>query len=196
MRTPALNGTRSRLWRALAPVTLLFAAVLAACSLGDNAVSAPPNCDNGTTVPMAVETDSAGGKVLLVELTVHGKGPYTFVVDTGSSRSLISRSVADDLGLQATGTDVPVAGLGGSQSVTPVRVAPWAMSSVRLPSLSIYAADLGGEGHDGLLGSDVLSRFGVVTIDFASHKLVVYQQIASSAGDTTHAVPASSHAPH
>lgn len=50
------------------------------------------------TVPM----DLTSG-IPVVQLTVNGKGPYPFVVDTGAAGTVLSDSLAQELGLQSVG---------------------------------------------------------------------------------------------
>lgn len=61
--------------------------------------------------------------------------------------------------------------------VASVQVRRWSVGDVQLPPTAIVEANLpfGGAngGVQGLLGSDMLSRFDVVTIDYAHSRLVL-----------------------
>jgi hypothetical protein len=41
--------------------------------------------------------------LIVVKATINGRGPFRLLVDTGSSHHLLSRAVADQLGLKTTG---------------------------------------------------------------------------------------------
>jgi hypothetical protein len=101
-------------------------------------------------------------------IRVNGRGPFPFVVDTGSNQTVISRELAAELGLPL-GDPEPLNGVAG------VRLAPTARARLdvgprrhRDAPLSILAgADIGGAG---LLGLEDLDG-QVVTLDFRGHAL-------------------------
>jgi predicted aspartyl protease len=49
---------------------------------------------------VALQVSSPDNPLLLVPVTVNGRGPYDFVVDTGASHVVIDTALADELGLQ------------------------------------------------------------------------------------------------
>ena len=75
-----------------------------------------------------------------------------------------------------------VSGIGGSQEAVPVAIGNWHADKVRLPNTTIDSGDFSSErrasGYVGLLGSDILTQFGLVSIDYANGTLTVYKQIA------------------
>lgn len=132
-------------------------------------------------VPIQVQHLDDGGVNILINVSIDGQGPYTFVVDTGAESSLIDTATADDLHLQHSGRAHQIGGIGGSEEAYPVSISQWAMGVVRLPPSTIDSAavqDLSGGNTAGLLGSDVLSQFGNVTINYDLKMLTVYKQIA------------------
>ncbi len=67
--------------------------------------------------------------------------------------------------------------MGCTGTARPVSVDTWSLSGVPLHAQQLTAATLpqmgGKDEPDGLLGSDVLSRFGAVRIDFTAGALVL-----------------------
>jgi predicted aspartyl protease len=129
-----------------------------------------------------VETDQGGGVTVLASVMIDGQGPYTFVVDTGASISLIDRSLANQLGLKVSGSSQQVEGIGGIQTVIPVRISDWNLGKINLPTTTIdktffSSSELGGNAV-GLLGSDIWDAFGAVTIDYTNQTLTVYKQLS------------------
>ena len=121
---------------------------------------------------VAIKVLKHGGQVIaLVPVTIDGHGPYTFALDTGASQSLVDSSVAKQLQVRKTGGTHRVAGVTSVAKVQTIRVARWRVGSVRLPPTTVVEANLPfgnvDGGVQGLLGSDMLSQFDVVTIDYA-----------------------------
>jgi hypothetical protein len=135
---------------------------------------------SGITVPVHVyQTD--GATRIEADITIKGRGPFRFVLDTGAESSAIDSSLAAQLGLQPDGDPHPVGGIGGTTEATPVAIDNWSLDTLRLPAGSIDSAALSaglGASEEGLLGADILSEFGTITIDFVNGQLTVYKQIA------------------
>lgn len=140
-------------------VTLLavWAAVLApASAFGDClATSDLPVTTDAAAMEAAVGRTSADrvGRIV-VPVSVNGSGPYRFIVDTGANRSVLSRDLAQALGLAAQG-------VGEVHSVHDVTPAPL----VRVDSIQYGPVTLQSQpmpllqgpvlaGQDGLLGVD------------------------------------------
>ncbi len=152
-------------------VRLLLAPVLVSSALvlggGAQAAAQAP-----ATVPIKVLR--RGGDILaLAPVTIKGRS-YLFILDTGASTSVIGRRVARRLGLRPTGRPVRVAGVFGSGAAQPVRVRRWRLGASPLPALKIVSFDVGARGRVvGLLGSDVLARFGRISIDYVNETLTL-----------------------
>jgi predicted aspartyl protease len=117
------------------------------------------------------------GLRMTVPVTIGPAGPYRFVVDTGSERTVISRELAGALGL-AAGRSVHVTAMAGSAQ----------FATVVIPDLKIGAPDAGARligtqieapafvqhnlGAAGLVGIDTLQGHAV-SIDFASATMTV-----------------------
>ncbi|GAA4098498.1 MULTISPECIES: retropepsin-like aspartic protease [Actinomadura] len=126
-----------------------------------------------TTVPLRILTRD-GATIVLVPVTVNGYGPYDFILDTGASSSSVDRRLVDRIGLPDTGESARVRGVGGSTVAPLVRVGDWRVGGRPLHGRSLVVTDVGDDRVAGLLGSDELRRFGVITVDYARARLVLY----------------------
>jgi predicted aspartyl protease len=112
-----------------------------------------------------------GGSVLAaVPVTIGGKGPFPFILDTGASQSAIDKSLAQRLGLRRSGETGQVQGVGGSTTAVGVVIKYWRAGDVPLRPVNGVALGMtpgdSGAGLAGLLGSDVLSGFDLVSSDY------------------------------
>jgi hypothetical protein len=130
----------------------------------------------GVTVPLTVSV-VAGQVAETADVCIGGKGPFPFVLDSGAGQSTIDAGLAHRLHLASAGPATEFAGVGCTGAAQPVSVGTWSLDGVTLASQQLTAATLpqmGGKGEpDGLLGSDVLSRFGSVRVDFAPGALIL-----------------------
>jgi hypothetical protein len=129
-----------------------------------------------TSVPITVST-VAGQVAESLNVCLDGQGPYPFVLDSGAGQSTIDARLARRLHLASAGPASQFAGVGCTGTARPVSSGSWSLDGVALAPQQLTAATLpqvGGRGEPvGLLGSDVLSRFGAVRIDFAAGQLVL-----------------------
>jgi hypothetical protein len=127
-------------------------------------------------VPVILTTDGAGW-IAAVQVCIAGAGPYRFVLDTGSSVSLVTPAIATRLHLPAAGPARQAAGVACSPTVGIARMSAWTLEGVPLgpQTVAVYAVPelLTGERFDGIIGSDVLSRFGTVRLDYRDRTLVL-----------------------
>jgi len=169
---------------AIAAALGALAVVVSACSLtagsttGNNGFSSNTGSvttGKGQTTQVKILRGGGGTAMILVPVTIDGQGPYDFALDTGAGITLIDTQLADTLRLPVTGNSAQVAGVGGTQDVTPVHVDAWNAGTISLPSANIGRTGLAsfkqGSGVRGLLGSDVLSSFGKITIDYDTGQL-------------------------
>ena len=132
---------------------------------------------SGTTqVPLTVST-VAGQVAESLDVCIGGRGPFPFVLDSGAGQSTIDAGLARRLHLSSAGPQSQFAGVDCTGTATPVTVGSWSLDGVTLSPQQLTAATLpqiGGKGEPvGLIGSDVLSRFGAVRIDFSPGALVL-----------------------
>ena len=112
-----------------------------------------------------------------VNVCIGGQGPFPFVLDSGAGQSTIDAHLASRLHLASAGQSTLFAGVDCTGTAKPVSVGQWSLEGVDLAPQQLTSATLpqiGGKGEPvGLLGSDVLARFGVVRIDFVAGDLVL-----------------------
>ncbi len=118
-----------------------------------------------------VSARSDGAMRMTVPVTIGARGPYQFVVDTGSDRTVVSQELASALKL-ATGNVVTMhsmTGVGPANTVTvpSLTIAGQTTRDINAPALQ--QAYLGGHG---LLGVDTLKGRRVV-MDFANRTLSI-----------------------
>ena len=143
-------------------------------SAGCSGATALPG--GATQVPLTVST-VAGQVAESLDVCIGGRGPFPFVLDSGAGQSTIDAGLARRLHLSSAGPATQFAGIGCTGTATPVAVGTWSLDGITLAPQQLTAATLpqiGGKGEPvGLIGSDVLSRFGAVRIDFAPGALVL-----------------------
>ena len=90
------------------------------------------------------------------------------------------------LHVPATGDKHSVAGITDVTNVKTLRVANWSVGGVQLPATTIVETNLpfgnADGGVQGLLGSDMLSQFDVITIDYGRQVLRLHHRAVKSHG--------------
>lgn len=151
-------------------VTFALPSAASGCS------GASARAGGGEAVPLTVSV-VAGQVAETADVCIGGRGPYPFILDTGAGESTIDAGLARRLHLVSAGAATEFAGVGCTGTARPVTVGAWSLDGVDLASQQLTAARLpqiGGKGEpDGLLGSDVLSRFGAIRIDFDPGALIL-----------------------
>ena len=124
---------------------------------------APP----ATVIPFRL----VAGFLVVVDGSIGGLDQLSFVIDTGTSRTVIHQGIARTLGLARTRQDMLV--FGGDVATEGVVAPSLAFGRIRALDLQVLTADLHSqEGRlglrpDALIGMDVL-RHHCVTIDYAA----------------------------
>ncbi len=126
-----------------------------------------------TPLPKSDEVAAArdASERMTVPVRVDGAGPYPFVIDTGADRTVISRELADALGLKA-GDPVRLNGTGGVDLTPTARIGELTVGARQMREVSaptLMAANLGAQG---LLGIDSLHDQRMV-MDFARNRMQV-----------------------
>ena len=111
-----------------------------------------------------------------VDASLNGKGPYTFIVDTGG-HTLISPRLAAAAGLQVAGES---SSSGAGEKASTLGFAPYreiAIGDVRLTNqtafvTNIYDRSVEGIDVDGMLGFELFSRFAV-TLDYGTRTMTI-----------------------
>lgn len=180
MRRSALRHVLGRAAVLLAG-TLVLALAFAACGIGGNNSSASSN----VTINVKVKTGGqAGATLVLLPVTIGGRGPYTFALDTGAAVTLVDTPLAAELGLPQVGPPSQVSGVASNEKATPIKISNWHIESLNLPDVIAVSANLfssqRGQGLQGLVGSDVWRMFGTVSIDYSAQTVTVPKQVASA----------------
>ena len=156
---------------------LLVVAVPLLCATGCR--QSEPDLPAGAhAIEMVVLKGTRGETLALVPVYIEGRGPFAFALDTGASRSVVDSRIAAELGLSAAGGEIEVSGVGGRTVARPVRVVSWRVGDIDIPTSTLDALEpSGGDGKtglQGLLGSDTLSRFQVIRVDYKNGRLVFH----------------------
>ena len=101
---------------------------------------------------------------LVTDVTVDGRGPFSFVIDTASSRSLIFEHVRSQLGLtQSQPGHLTIYGINDVAEVMPVKPSELRIAGETVRGLTLgVLPDSEKSGPDGILGTDVLTHYFVV----------------------------------
>ncbi len=157
--------------------TTAAVAVVLVLGAAGAAAARPTKSEGGAkTLVVPLQVVKQGKQVLaLVPVKINGAGPFTFALDTGASRSLIDSQLASKLHVKKTGSTTKAAGVAGVTKTTIVKVRSWTAGNVKLPGKTIVMSNLpfgnAQTGIQGLLGSDMLSQFDVITIDYGKEQL-------------------------
>ncbi|MGA2593583.1 MAG: retropepsin-like aspartic protease [Bryobacteraceae bacterium] len=134
-----------------------------------------PGQADPTTVSFAFDWRN---EMIFVPVRVNGSRPLSFVLDTGSARNLIDRSLATALGLKASGTGSLQGAGAGRIPVSFIHNVSIAFPGMESGGYEFSTADLQplkaslGVTVDGILGYEVFSRF-VVTVDYQAKRLTL-----------------------
>jgi len=101
---------------------------------------------------------------LVTDVYVDGQGPFAFLIDTASSRSLISEHVRKQLGLTRSQPGVmTIYGINDVAEVMPVKPGELRIAGEAVQGLTMgVLPETESSGLDGILGVDVLARYFVV----------------------------------
>jgi len=123
----------------------------------------------GQSFPIAAHL-TAGGVSVIAEVSVHGTRGG-FLLDTGAAVTELDSKLANSSALKKVGATTKIGAVSCTSSVQPVVFDNARISTVKLPTVtaasSINALTARSNGKiQGLIGADILSTFGSVTIDF------------------------------
>lgn len=148
-------------------------------ALGALAPLLPPPQQPDGAAPAAAPTATAEGMVDLtnvqdrmsVPVSIGGRGPYPFLIDTGAERSVVSLELAGVLAL-TPGRRVRVTTMAGTGELGTFLLPALAVSTVRAATIEAPAVDARDLGAPGMLGIDAL-RGHAVSIDFDRNVMAV-----------------------
>lgn len=149
---------RSRLIPLIAGIALAFVAA-------SGAHAQPPAVETS----IAATVSDAGR--MLVPVTIGGGGPYQFIVDTAAERSVISRQLADTLGLRPAAR-LRLTSMTSTREVSTVEIPQLAFMPGDTRTLRAFAVDGENVRASGVLGIDAL-RGQRVVFDFQARTIRV-----------------------
>jgi predicted aspartyl protease len=128
-----------------------------------------------TTVPFVLVRNQ-----IIVQASVNGKGPYSFIVDTGVTPSVIDRATAEAAGVAIdTSSSGQASGAGsGTMTVQRAPIGELTLSGVSFRDLDALAADLSRLSArlehplHGILGDNFFEG-RVITIDYAAQRMTI-----------------------
>ena len=165
-------------------IRLLVASLMVApaLTLGAPALSQPKQMDSDVRPGPVAEDAPTGDEVAIgqdvgdrmtVAVHVSGKGPYRFLVDTGSERTVISRQLARHLNLDS-GQMARLHSVVGATSVDTVYIPRLTVSSNTISVVDAPALEASNIGADGMLGIDSLHSQRVM-FDFKAKTMSITQ---------------------
>lgn len=148
-----------------------------------------PSIDSQTqTDSLAFDSDAT--QRMTVPVRLGGAGPYNFLVDTGSERTVISRQLANRLGLQP-GRSARLHSIVGAGSVSTAIIPRLLLSKRQVGAIEAPMLEASNMGADGMLGVDSLKSQSVL-FDFKAQTMSITpaSNRAESLGDGTIVVKA------
>lgn len=108
---------------------------------------------------------------MTVPVLIGTNGPYEFLIDTGSERTVLSRQVAQGIGLAVSGNGV-VVGVAGAHPVELVDVDEISLGKRTYYTLTAPLLEAAHIGADGIVGLDSLQDQRVL-IDFRANRIAI-----------------------
>ena len=133
----------------------------------------PPGHGGEEIIPIIQPFDLDATRRMAVPVMVEGKGPYSFLVDTGAERTVIAEELARKLGL-AKGEKLRLATIGSSTIVPSFQIASLEMTNLRLRPFDAPAFAGRHIGAPGLIGVDMLEKRRVL-IDFRNESMQILE---------------------
>ena len=134
---------------------------------------APSPIPSPPPLPGGALLETAFDEALRMAIPVYldGRGPFSFVVDTGANRSVVAQELAARIGLPSAGP-MDVHSIAGVEPSPSFRIRTLRVGDVYSLDLQLPAAPTSRLGAQGLVGVDVL-RNRRVTLGFAANQFVI-----------------------
>jgi hypothetical protein len=132
--------------------------------------------------------------MVFVPVRLNGSRALSFVLDTGSSRTIVDRALAASLGLKASGLGSLQGAGAGRIPIEFIHDVSIALPGVESAGYELSTADLQpleaslGARVDGILGYELFSRF-VVTVDYEAKTVTLSLPEAFHASNSSQAIP-------
>jgi len=188
-------GLRAR--HALVVITVV--ALITGCSSGAPHVPvAPPavpgirlpvfekSCGPQPGPPSVVPIRVVGSGAIVADVCIGGEGPFPFLVDTGGSTTLVDSSLAARLHLALVDGPRTVSSFTCKRQISFAAISRWSVGNTTLLPQTVEVGTVQSPALpnlDGVLGSDTLSSFGAVRIDYRQQTLTLGPQSAPLRSD-------------
>jgi len=117
------------------------------------------------------------------DVFINGKGPFSFLLDTAATRSMMFEHLRTKLGLETTGgSPITVYGMQNIGTAVPVVADELRLSNEAIRGLAMGVLPDESDPADGLLGMDVLSNY-LVVLDRARMRLKLLTPDDGETGD-------------
>lgn len=143
--------------------------------------SCAPSPGPASVVPIRVVRSA-----IVADVCIGSEGPFPFLVDTGGSTSLVDSSLAARLHLALVDGPRTVSSFTCSRPISFATVARWSVGNTTLLPQTVEVGAVRSPALpnlDGVLGSDTLSSFGAVRIDYRQQTLTLGPQTAPLRSD-------------
>src|ERR1700759_4570738 len=102
-----------------------------------------------STVPLVILKAKDGERLALARVIIHGHA-FPFLIDTGSSKTLVDTAMARKLHLKTVGRPIKVTGVGCSEAASKVRLGRWSIGGQALPNIIATSSMIAGSGGKGV----------------------------------------------
>lgn len=138
------------------------------------AADSAPNDDEAEFAVYAAPTTVDKIGRIMAPVMVNGQGPFRFILDTGASRSVLSPSLVERLGLQVSPeSTLTIQGATGAEEVPAVRIDQLHAGDIRLENLQLpVVGSTVFANADGILGVEGFDQMRI-TIDFTSNQISI-----------------------
>jgi Aspartyl protease len=147
--------------------------------------SCAPQPGTPLVVPIRVLSRHAGAEVV-ANVCIGGEGPFPFLVDTGAATTLLDTSLAARLHLALVDGSRTVTSFTCKRQISFAAVSRWSVGNTTLLPQTVEVGTVQSPvlpNLDGVLGSDTLSSFGAVRIDYRQQTLTLGPQSAPLRSD-------------
>lgn len=132
-------------------------------------------------------------------MCIEGAGPFPFLIDSGSSISVVDTQLSRRFQLHQVAVPQQAAGIGCSATVVREDVSSWSVGGLVLKPQVVVSASLPNLAKSqplaGVIGSDVLSRFGSTRIDYRTQTVSLGQPESTSPSNDVLQGPSSTPTP-
>ncbi len=167
------------------PIRILFAALSLLAAAGLAQALSPPTASRGApagdaddTSQYAVPTRLDHVGRIVAQVTINGRGPFRFMLDTGSTRTVLAEDALVKLGLTADAdATVAVSGISGSELAPSVHIDSLDAGDLHFRDLDLPV--LAGpvfHGLDGILGMDGFEGMKL-SADFSKDRISISQSL-------------------